>query len=86
MKISITETLEDYFKKQRMKKSDKLRMKNLKSGENPTKGWNKMVDTGFGGLNSLDYRGKGSNLPISQIDNQQFRAEEQKRIGKETHR
>ncbi|WP_206855664.1 hypothetical protein [Candidatus Enterococcus mangumiae] len=86
MKVSITETLEDYFKKQRIKKSDKLRMKNLKSGKDPAKGWDKMVDTGLGGLNSLDYRGKGSNLPISQIDNQKFRAEEQKRIGKETHK
>lgn len=47
------------------------RAKNLKSGKKKTKGWGKMVDTGFGGLNNLN-----------PVDTKEFIKEEQKRNGK----
>ncbi|ATU30197.1 hypothetical protein CDL00_07745 [Enterococcus faecium] len=53
------------------KHSEKLRAKNLKSGKKKTKGWGKMVDTGFGGLNNLN-----------PVDTKEFIKEEQKRNGK----
>ena len=46
--------LEGYLKYRRAKHSEKLRARNLKSGKKKTKGWGKMVDTGFGGLNNLN--------------------------------
>ncbi|HFD3450464.1 TPA: hypothetical protein ACF3RE_002115 [Enterococcus faecium] len=63
--------LDGYLKYRRAKHSEKLRAKNLKSGKKKTKGWGKMVDTGFGGLNNLN-----------PVDTKEFIKEEQKRNGK----
>ncbi|MEN2275866.1 hypothetical protein AAH985_03985 [Enterococcus faecium] len=63
--------LEGYLKYRRAKHSEKLRARNLKSGKKKTKGWGKMVDTGFGGLNNLN-----------PIDTKEFIKKEQKRNGK----
>ena len=51
--MNLIAKMEEYSQRRREEKSEKIRMKNLKTGKKPTKGWGKMVDTGYGGLNSL---------------------------------
>lgn len=81
--MSLTEKAEVYFKVRRGKRSEKLRIKNLKSGKQPAKGWGKMVDTGFGGLNSLTHSSEVFRNWMVEMDTKRFIAEEQKRIAKE---
>ncbi|EOH93515.1 hypothetical protein BH747_09810 [Enterococcus villorum] len=81
--MNLTEKVELYLKERRGKRSEKLRMKNLKSGKKPAKGWGKMVDTGFGGLNSLTHSSEIGKSWSAEIDTKRFIAEEQKRVAKE---
>ncbi|MGX6962538.1 hypothetical protein [Vagococcus xieshaowenii] len=52
----IADYKEDKRRKKAIAKSEKLREKNRllrQQGKEPTKGWNKMVDTGIGGMNNI---------------------------------
>lgn len=64
--------LEVYLKHRRSKRSEKLRIRNLKSGKKNQKDWGNMVDTGFGGLNKMNH-----------VDTKGFIKEEQKRVSKD---
>lgn len=59
----------------KMRKKEKLRQKNAKlraQGKDPLKGWNTMVDSGYGGMNTH----------TSKLDTTPFLLEEQNRIKK----
>lgn len=61
-------------------KSEKIRLKNDKlraKGKDPLKGWGRMIDTGFGGLNKA---GGGFGTPP---DTKAFIADQQKEIARE---
>lgn len=65
--------------KDKLLKSEKIRLKNDKlraKGKDPLKGWGRMVDTGFGGIN------KSSGA----VDTKVFIAEQQKEISRENER
>ena len=81
--MNLIAKMEEYSQRRREEKSEKIRMKNLKTGKKPTKGWGKMVDTGYGGLNSLTNSSEISKYFSAESDIKGFIAEEQKRIGKE---
>lgn len=81
--MSLTEKMEVYLKERRGEKSEKLRKKNSESGKDRTKGWGKMVDTGFGGLNSMNHAYDMVTVWQHEIDNKAFIAEEQRRIARE---
>ena len=81
--MSLTEKMEVYLKERRGEKSEKLRKKNSGSGKDRTKGWGKMVDTGFGGLNSMNHAHDTGTSWQHEIDNKAFIAEEQRRIARE---
>lgn len=81
--MNLIAKMEEYSQRRREEKSEKIRMKNLKTGKKPTKGWGKMVDTGYDGLNSLTNSSEISKYFSAESDIKGFIAEEQKRIGKE---
>lgn len=81
--MNLIAKMEEYSQRRREEKSEKIRMKNLKTGKKPTKGWGKMVDTGYGGLNSLTHSSEISKYFSAESDIKGFITEEQKRIGKE---
>lgn len=81
--MNLISKMEEYSQRRREEKSEKIRMKNLKTGKKPTKGWGKMVDTGYDGLNSLTNSSEISKYFSAESDIKGFIAEEQKRIGKE---
>lgn len=59
----------------KMRQKEKLRQKNAMlraQGKDPLKGWNTMVDSGYGGMNTH----------ASKLDTTPFLLEEQKRIQK----
>lgn len=47
--------LEGYLKYWWVKYSEKFWVRNFKLGKKKIKGWGKMVDIGFGGLNNLNF-------------------------------
>ncbi|WP_442855683.1 hypothetical protein [Enterococcus sp. RIT-PI-f] len=64
-------------------KKERLRHKNAAlraQGKEPLKGWGKMVDSGFGGLNKNDTASTGK------IDNIAFRKHQAEEIGQENNR
>lgn len=68
------------MKKERLLKSEKIRLKNDKlreQGKDPLRGWGKMVDTGLGGIN------KSSGSISGDIDNTGFIKDLQKEIARE---
>ena len=72
---------EEKRRKRALAKSESLRDKNLKlrqQGKEPTKGWNKMVNTGLGGMNNMD-RGQVDMLGDSE-GTYNIIAEEQKTL------
>ena len=81
--MNLIAKMEEYSQRRREEKSEKIRLKNLKTGKKPTKGWGKMVDTGYGGLNALTHSSEISKYFSAESDIKGFIAEEQKRIGKE---
>lgn len=81
--MNLIAKMEEYSQRRREEKSEKIRLKNLKKGKKPTKGWGKMVDTGYGGLNLLTHSSEISKYFSAESDIKGFIAEEQKRIGKE---
>ena len=81
--MSLTEKMEVYLKERRGEKSEKVRKKNSESGKDCTKGWGKMVNTGFGGLNSMNHAHDTVTSWQHEIDNKAFIAEEQRRIARE---
>ncbi|OTN75921.1 hypothetical protein A5886_000997 [Enterococcus sp. 8G7_MSG3316] len=73
----------DYVTAKREAKKDRLRRKNAAlraQGKEPLKGWGKMVDSGFGGLN------KNDTVNSAQLDNMGFRKHQAEEIGKENNR
>ncbi|HCU83643.1 MAG TPA: hypothetical protein DGQ36_14670, partial [Enterococcus sp.] len=76
--MNLIAKMEEYSQRRREEKSEKIRMKNLKTGKKPTKGWGKMVDTGYGGLNSLTNSSEISKYFSAESDIKGFIAEEQK--------
>ncbi len=81
--MKLTEKMEVYLKKRRGEKSEKVRKKNSESGKDRTKGWGKMVDTGFGGLNSMNQPHDTVTSWQHEMDNKAFITEEQQRIARE---
>ncbi|HHK2097286.1 TPA: hypothetical protein ACQQMB_002041 [Enterococcus hirae] len=74
--MNLIAKMEEYSQRRREEKSEKIRMKNLKTGKKPTKGWGKMVDTGYGGLNSLTNSSEISKYFSAESDIKGFIAEE----------
>lgn len=74
------------LKKRRLNKAERLREKNnllRKKGKDPLKGWGKMINTGYGGINSMNRDGgTGAKPRSSEIDNKQYFLEEQKNTRK----
>lgn len=80
-------SLKESYKKRQLLKAQKLREKNAQlreEGKDPLNGWGKMVNTGFGGLNSGGSKANGTvDLTGGNLGTMNFFSEEQKQLAKE---
>lgn len=72
----------------KVKKSEELRRKNAKlraEGKDPLKGWNKMVDTGLGGLNKGGQAANGTiDLTGQNLGTANYFSETQKELARKS--
>ena len=81
--LTMWNQLSKYIKSRQASKKEQLRRKNAAlraQGKEPLKGWGKMVDSGYGGLN------KNDTINTAKLDNIGFRKHQAEVIGKENNR
>ncbi|MGX7132095.1 hypothetical protein [Enterococcus songbeiensis] len=81
------EEMKKQLAEQKREKAEELRIKNAKlraEGKDPLKGWNRMVDTGLGGLNKGGMAANGViDMTGENLGTMNFFSEEQKELAKE---
>lgn len=75
--------IRQWFITRKEKKKLALRKKNwelTQQGKKPNKGWNSMVNTGLGGINSMNRDSDGPAFRSKEIDNKAYFLEEEKHM------